>query len=1109
MRSPWEILVELTSSGHAFRWLAGASLRITLVLAVAALLTLAMRRTSAAARHRVWALGLLSTILIPIAAASLPSYGVAVIESPQRVVATVPAEQFTTTTETGAVAPALRNTIVPDDAPQLAEERQPALQAEPPMLANGATWHGFELLVALWVAGALGSLSYVAIGVAAAGRLIARSRLMIDPQWLAIFSGLQDQTRVRRRVLLRETERSMSPVAWGWWRPQIILPKCCASWSPERRRSVLLHELAHVERGDWTWQMLTNILCALWWFHPLVWYAARELRRESEQAADNFVLDSGQGAGRYADDLLAIASELTRSRWLGPAQAMFHNTRLESRLVAILDRSRNRRRLTRRFALASLVVGVLAALAVATVTPTARQARAAADPAPTDNAPDKPDTSKDIDEIERFKASIASLKQIAWTAHERTEISRMPDKAACAHEKWMTAARDGEKWAALKKETGDILLDGKPLEYSTFREVVFNGDQTLLINPNHGGLQRKRFASPELVPLPTDSKSMQLIASGDGTSPVGNAAPFDFLHSGRIVFGHLNSYDFLPALLSGGKVDPNQKLAELPDCVAVTNVSHSGTCTAWLDSKHGFLPRRIDLRKTGNDKLGTSTINKVPAIKDPRIWPGSKLVEYRQLVDNVSIAELNGKPVIQKLTDTETHIYDDGQRLTFRNEFTIDELHSPGPDAFSPTIKIPDHTIVMMHMSRDSGYQWFGGKIVRDSEVAAKEQKKPRWMQIQVLSTDGNPIPGAEIHAGVWTEDPFQHNRDYRCDDQGQTTVELPPTLSILRLWANKTNFVGLFANWSEDQDNRRPILLPAEFIFRLDAGTFISGYVFDDDGKPIAGVKVEVELVLPPDADETQRPSLDNWLAYGTDARTTDERGWWILDNVPAGDNVEVAVRLSHPDYRSDYEWGGLQKEQKVTMKSLRDGTGKIVMHRGTSVTGTVTDEAGKPVPFAVVVWGDDPYLQLGSQEVRTDGDGRYKFPPLPDGPMNVTVVAHGWAPEIKKVAIGPKMSPVDFQLKPGKTLRIRFVDKAGAAIPEVFVGIHEWRGGKSLYNHKHPNVIDTTIPRQADANGVFEWTWAPDDPVTYDFYRKDYQSLTDQSFTAGDGEHQVTLLP
>jgi hypothetical protein len=79
--------------------------------------------------------------------------------------------------------------------------------------------------------------------------------------------------------------------------------------------------------------------------------------------------------------------------------------------------------------------------------------------------------------------------------------------------------------------------------------------------------------------------------------------------------------------------------------------------------------------------------------------------------------------------------------------------------------------------------------------------------------------------------------------------------------------------------------------------------------------------------------------------------------------------------------------------------------------------------------------------------------------------------------------------------------VDRSDKPVPEVGVMIMEWRGGKSLYNHKHPDVLDTKIPRQADKNGLYEWPWAPEDSVEYVFSIKGFAEAA--SLTADDREH------
>ena len=353
---------------------------------------------------------------------------------------------------------------------------------------------------------------------------------------------------------------------------------------------------------------------------------------------------------------------------------------------------------------------------------------------------------------------------------------------------------------------------------------------------------------------------------------------------------------------------------------------------------------------------------------------------------------------------------------------------------------------------------------------------QPGSMRVRVLDQQGKPLQGVNVHSGIWTEEKgVKGNHDYKTDSQGQAIVELPKTYFIVRLFVTKDSYVPLFRGWEQEwlTANR----LPDEHTFTMRKGTVIGGVVKNEDGKPIAGAKVEVSC---------DGADCLTWLADGDDARLTDAQGRWTLDDVPEGDAIRLSLRLNHPDYVSDQAWGGLQNEQDVTLASLRAKTAKIVMHRGVSISGTVTAADGKPVANAVVAWGDDPYFEKSGivHEVKTDANGIYRIPTLKPGPMTVTVMAEGSAPDLKKITIAKGNTTVDFQLKRAKTIRLQFVDTAGKPIPGVTVQIESWRGGKSLYNIRHPNVLDSKIPETADKNGVWQWTWAPDDPVKLSIY-------------------------
>ena len=131
------------------------------------------------------------------------------------------------------------------------------------------------------------------------------------------------------------------PMAWGIVRPSVLMPADADAWPSERLRIVLLHELAHVKRRDCLTHMLAQISCALYWFNPLAWMAARHLRTERERACDDLVLAAGTRGPDYADQLLEIARAMRSGRFPalfgGASLAMAQRSQLEGRLMAILD----------------------------------------------------------------------------------------------------------------------------------------------------------------------------------------------------------------------------------------------------------------------------------------------------------------------------------------------------------------------------------------------------------------------------------------------------------------------------------------------------------------------------------------------------------------------------------------------------------------------------------------------------------------------------------------------------------------------------------------------------------------------------------------------------
>ncbi len=224
----------------------------------------------------------------------------------------------------------------------------------------------------IWLTGMLLALLPPVIGLALAVREVRRCPPATDPALLRLTSDLGRQLGCTRPISLRRGRSVTMPVTQGLLRPVILLPADAGEWPAERLRVVLLHEIAHVQRGDWATQVFARLLCAVYWHNPLVWLAARRLRAEGEQASDDRALSAGGVApAEYAHHLLALARALHGSR--APlAVPLAQSGALENRLRAILAGTRPRHALTRRRVALAVLTTLIVVAPLAAVRPAAR-----------------------------------------------------------------------------------------------------------------------------------------------------------------------------------------------------------------------------------------------------------------------------------------------------------------------------------------------------------------------------------------------------------------------------------------------------------------------------------------------------------------------------------------------------------------------------------------------------------------------------------------------------------------------------------------------------------------------------------------------------------------
>jgi len=329
--------------------LAALTIRMSVLLGVALVAGLLLRRKSAALRHAVLATAVSGSLAVPLLSTALPQWHVAIPTRPL----------LLTSKPLGA-----DRVVVTSEVAMEGRGGELLSQAEsaPLPVSRGAT----SILGWVWAAGAALSLLLLVVGLV---RLIVLTRWAhsIDAgSWHDELCRLQRGGRLRRVTLL-QTDGPSVLLTWGTLRPCIVLPRGAESWSASRIRFVLEHEAEHIRRGDWLLQIAAETLRALAWFNPLAWAAARRLRVESEHACDDAVLASGVAPTEYAEQLVHVARLLAAPRVAIPAPAMARSSSLERRVSAMLDSGIPRNPLTRTVNLAIVVIGLACTLSVSTL----------------------------------------------------------------------------------------------------------------------------------------------------------------------------------------------------------------------------------------------------------------------------------------------------------------------------------------------------------------------------------------------------------------------------------------------------------------------------------------------------------------------------------------------------------------------------------------------------------------------------------------------------------------------------------------------------------------------------------------------------------------------
>jgi beta-lactamase regulating signal transducer with metallopeptidase domain len=293
----------LTSIG---RYLINQTWQIAAVFAVVVILSWCLRGRNAHVRYLLWLVVLIKCLVPPIV--SVP---VAVLSPASPNIETPPTISH--------ILPVSENVLpvwsMPENLPAEPVSISPAREKVSPLPAGVFVWPTLtkpQWCSMLWLACASLFLLLAIFKAVRTQRRFKRARQLADSSTQDEVASLARQLGLRRTPRVWQIAGLSQPFVWGLFRGSIYLPGDFADTdTPEHRRGVLMHELAHIARFDAFFNVLQIFAQSLFFFHPLVWIANARIRREREKCCDEIAIANLNSSPKTYSS--AIVETLVRS----------------------------------------------------------------------------------------------------------------------------------------------------------------------------------------------------------------------------------------------------------------------------------------------------------------------------------------------------------------------------------------------------------------------------------------------------------------------------------------------------------------------------------------------------------------------------------------------------------------------------------------------------------------------------------------------------------------------------------------------------------------------------------------------------------------------------
>lgn len=350
-----------------------------------------------------------------------------------------------------------------------------------------------------------------------------------------------------------------------------------------------------------------------------------------------------------------------------------------------------------------------------------------------------------------------------------------------------------------------------------------------------------------------------------------------------------------------------------------------------------------------------------------------------------------------------------------------------------------------------------------------------------VDAVSGEPVPHSAVT--VPTLSPVYGARGsnqwhFPTDAKGEVVVRVPGVTVAFNqfgLAASNASHAMRYADWNNQTPPVRAIL-PAEYTFRLERGGTVGGIVRDEQGKPLAGVRVALwgngagaYWNGTPTGKVREYSMLPRIPTNGV---LTDAKGFWEFPNVPP-DIAQLSLDVIRPDGAHSMfstpspnrYYNSWEQTEEISLAALRATNAIITLKNGVSLRGIVVDETGKPVPNAVVSERSGSGWNALVQTTTNDAQGRFVFPHRTGRQYLLSAEAEGFAVASLTVSTSPEMPDARLVLSPARPLKLRLLDESNQPVVGASVSLPEYRNRGHLLTWKGTS----------DAEGRLTWSSAP----------------------------------